>query len=318
MAGISSKAAGEMNNKEKTFQGQRVDDDLGINWIQFKWRNHDPQIGRFVEIDPLSEKYVYNSTYAFSENKVTNDVELEGLESVSANLLWPLYRWMGISEDPRINARNAGTTTEQEKKDESPASSGSSYFNMQSFHAANSILMDAATLWVLPGGEGNAEESEVTVSSKSGAVVESEAHAASQGTTLTIKAKPTWNQSQMAQAEAKAVALSDGQSVVTKNMVPRDPNLRNNFVKAGGQVGAGQDVDHIRELQLGGTNANTNLQALDASVNRSFGRQIQAQIKNLPEGTMVNRVVLVPSPLPSTPSPLPSTAGGMPMLPLIR
>ena len=55
-----------------------------MNWVQFKWRNHDPQIGRFVEIDPLSDKYVYNSTYAFSENKVTNDVELEGLESISA------------------------------------------------------------------------------------------------------------------------------------------------------------------------------------------------------------------------------------------
>ena len=85
MSGISSKAAGTLQNKEKTFQGQRFDDDLGLNWVQFKWRNHDPQIGRFIEIDPLSEKYVYNSTYAFSENKVTGDIELEGLESVSIN-----------------------------------------------------------------------------------------------------------------------------------------------------------------------------------------------------------------------------------------
>lgn len=83
MAGISSKAAGELKNKEKTFQGQRFDDDLDLNWVQFKWRNHDPQIGRFIEIDPLAEDYVYNSTYAFSENKVTNHIELEGLEAVS-------------------------------------------------------------------------------------------------------------------------------------------------------------------------------------------------------------------------------------------
>jgi RHS repeat-associated protein len=82
MAGISSKAAGSLDNKERTFQEQRFDDDLGLNWVQFKWRNHDSQIGRFVEIDPLSEKYEYNSTYAFSENKVTSHVELEGLESV--------------------------------------------------------------------------------------------------------------------------------------------------------------------------------------------------------------------------------------------
>jgi RHS repeat-associated protein len=84
MAGISSRAANITPNKEQTFQGQRFDDELGLNWIQFKWRNHDPQIGRFIEIDPLAEDYVNNSTYAFSENKVTNHIELEGLEAVSA------------------------------------------------------------------------------------------------------------------------------------------------------------------------------------------------------------------------------------------
>ena len=83
MQGISSKALafGEPKNKEKTFQGQRFDYEIGLNWVQFKWRNHDPQTGRFIEIDPLSDDYEYNSTYAFSENKVTTHVELEGLEA---------------------------------------------------------------------------------------------------------------------------------------------------------------------------------------------------------------------------------------------
>jgi RHS repeat-associated protein len=85
MAGISSKAAGKLENKKQKFQGQELDDDLGLNWYGFKWRNHDPQIGRFIEVDPLSEKYVYNSTYAFSENKVTAHVELEGLEAFGIN-----------------------------------------------------------------------------------------------------------------------------------------------------------------------------------------------------------------------------------------
>jgi len=87
MAGISSKALAfaDPKNKEKTFQGQQIDDDLGLNWLQFKWRNYDPQIGRFVEIDPLSDKYVYNSTYAFSENQVTGHIELEGLEKIPFN-----------------------------------------------------------------------------------------------------------------------------------------------------------------------------------------------------------------------------------------
>ena len=70
-------------NNMKLFQGQEHIDDLGLNWDSFKWRNHMPDIGRFFNVDPLSEKYVYNSPYAFSENKVTAHVELEGLEAES-------------------------------------------------------------------------------------------------------------------------------------------------------------------------------------------------------------------------------------------
>ena len=41
-----------------------------------------PDVGRFFNIDPLAEKYTYNSTYAFSENRVIDARELEGLEKV--------------------------------------------------------------------------------------------------------------------------------------------------------------------------------------------------------------------------------------------
>jgi hypothetical protein len=71
-------------NTLKLFQGQEHIDDLGLNWDAFKWRNHQPDIGRFFNIDPLADKYVYNSTYAFSENQVVAHRELEGLEKVLA------------------------------------------------------------------------------------------------------------------------------------------------------------------------------------------------------------------------------------------
>ena len=41
---------------------------------------HDPRVGRFLSLDPLASKYPWNSPYVFSENKVIDAIELEGLE----------------------------------------------------------------------------------------------------------------------------------------------------------------------------------------------------------------------------------------------
>ncbi|EAY23878.1 intein C-terminal splicing region domain protein [Microscilla marina ATCC 23134] len=65
------------------FQGQEEQKEFGLNWSQFKWRNADVALGRFFSVDPLAEDYLYNSTYAFSENNVTGNRELEGLEKTS-------------------------------------------------------------------------------------------------------------------------------------------------------------------------------------------------------------------------------------------
>ena len=80
MAGISSKAAGKLENKKK-FTSQEFNDALGVDYYEFTFRQMDPQIGRFTQIDPLSDKYVHNSTYAYAENRVTNSIDLEGLEA---------------------------------------------------------------------------------------------------------------------------------------------------------------------------------------------------------------------------------------------
>ncbi len=64
------------------YQEQERQDELGLNWDSFKYRNYDYAIGRFISVDPLAVKYPYNSTYAFQENKLGLGRELEGLELV--------------------------------------------------------------------------------------------------------------------------------------------------------------------------------------------------------------------------------------------
>nr|WP_262890647.1 RHS repeat-associated core domain-containing protein [Kordia aestuariivivens] len=65
------------------FQGQEKDDELKGegNSINYKYRMHDPRLGKFLSVDPLEPNYPWNSPYAFAENKVILFIELEGLET---------------------------------------------------------------------------------------------------------------------------------------------------------------------------------------------------------------------------------------------
>ncbi len=74
------------------YQGQERQDELGLNWDSFKWRNYDYAIGRFMSVDPLASQYPYNSPYAIQENKMGLGYELEGLELVHARGNSPEFR----------------------------------------------------------------------------------------------------------------------------------------------------------------------------------------------------------------------------------
>ncbi len=71
------------------FQGQEMDDEIKGegNSLNYKFRMHDPRIGRFFAVDPISAEYPWNSSYAFSENRLIDAKELEGLESVLIDVI---------------------------------------------------------------------------------------------------------------------------------------------------------------------------------------------------------------------------------------
>lgn len=56
------------------------------NSVNYKYRMHDPRVGRFFAVDPLADKYPFYSPYAFSGNRVLDAVELEGLEPSSIHI----------------------------------------------------------------------------------------------------------------------------------------------------------------------------------------------------------------------------------------
>jgi len=70
------------SNYRYSFQGQEKDDEVKgeNNSVNYKYRMHDPRVGRFFAVDPLAMEYPYNGPYNFSENRVIDGLELEGLE----------------------------------------------------------------------------------------------------------------------------------------------------------------------------------------------------------------------------------------------
>lgn len=94
------------------FQGQEKDDEVKGegNSVNYKYRMHDPRIGRFFSLDPLAPDYPWNSPFAFSENRVIDGVELEGLEYY----YFGDGRFVGkIGTDPSVRRVNDNYTFEQ-------------------------------------------------------------------------------------------------------------------------------------------------------------------------------------------------------------
>ncbi len=106
-----------------SFQNQERDDEVKGkgNSINYKYRMHDPRVGRFFAVDPLTSSYPWNSPYAFSENVLINAIELEGLESIklSSDGFWEAKCQAYINKGTFRLGKNlfSGTTFSNKRKD---------------------------------------------------------------------------------------------------------------------------------------------------------------------------------------------------------
>ena len=103
---------------------------------------------------------------------------------------------------------------------------------------------------------------------------------------INLKYKKGWSAENVREADAKLIALSEANTL--KTPVNRSgTSARAMYKKAYGNnsIPKGYDVDHIIDIQLGGSTTLDNLAPLNQSVNRSLGAQINNAIKKFPNGT---------------------------------
>ncbi len=108
---------------------------------------------------------------------------------------------------------------------------------------------------------------------------------------LDLNYKDGWDADQKAAADGKVEYLDglakNGDLVKTDAVRVEKGSAAGRLRKAGQDVPSGSDGDHMRDLQLGGSDTLDNLSPLEASVNRSLGPQIAGRLRGLPNGTRI-------------------------------
>jgi len=88
IAGISSKRLVDsydgLAKNDHLYNDKELWDDGELNWYDYGFRNYDPQIGRFVQLDPLTDDYPMMTPYQYASCEPIANIDLDGLEAAEA------------------------------------------------------------------------------------------------------------------------------------------------------------------------------------------------------------------------------------------
>lgn len=91
-------------NNHFNFNGKELNKELGLEWLDFSWRNYDASIGRWMNVDPHSESYYTLSPYNSFANNPISFVDPDGRDLLfwqknRVNDEWEQVKFSDLSED---------------------------------------------------------------------------------------------------------------------------------------------------------------------------------------------------------------------------
>ncbi len=91
IATLSSKKLGDSYEgtlkNNYLYNDKELFDDADLNWYDYGFRNYDPQIGRFTQLDPLTFSYPFYTPYQFAGDEPIANVDVDGLEPAPATVI---------------------------------------------------------------------------------------------------------------------------------------------------------------------------------------------------------------------------------------
>ncbi|MDK2772183.1 MAG: RHS repeat-associated core domain-containing protein, partial [Flavobacterium sp.] len=81
----SSMPTVEYTNYQYKYNGKEYQDELGLNMYDYGARNYDPALGRWMNIDPLAEKYSSFTPYNYAVNNPMYFIDLDGMKIINGD-----------------------------------------------------------------------------------------------------------------------------------------------------------------------------------------------------------------------------------------
>jgi RHS repeat-associated protein len=70
------------------YNGKELNEELGLNWLDYGFRWYDPAVGRFPSVDPAADQFAWVSPFNYAENEPIGHIDLWGLQGESYQVLF--------------------------------------------------------------------------------------------------------------------------------------------------------------------------------------------------------------------------------------